>query len=176
MPLSKSVLAKYPNTVFIETGLGDGDGLRIAYALAFTSIYSIELEQSRVDAFQKKVMEEGKHNIHLLCGDSASKLQTILESHTTDTGITLWLDAHPPCSPIPLNECPLLVELSVIAKYCYAPTILIDDMRLFSFDDRMRIETAVLEIQGITHILYEDSPVANNDIMVGKGSYKRIIE
>jgi hypothetical protein len=167
MPLSKEALSKYPNPVFIETGLGDGDGCLIAWGLNFIRIYSIELDFGRVVSFGKKLRERNIGNIELYSGNSATILKTLLGG-MQGVSITFWLDAHPTDSPLPLAKCPLLEELEVISTSGCLSTIMIDDMRLFSQADKATIEHAVLCVPGVHDIAYENSPVAPNDIMVGR--------
>ena len=168
MPLSKQVLSKYSNPIFIETGLGDGDGTMIAHGLGFPAIYSIELEPDRVLSFTKKLQGLGITNVELYTGNSPAILAELLKS-MKGKAITFWLDSHPPDSPLPLYRCPLLKELRIITESGCIPTILIDDMRLFSKADKCIIANALWHVSGVTQIKYEDSPVANGDIMVGCG-------
>ena len=162
MPLTREVLEKYKSEAFIETGLGDGGGVCVADAVGFNPIYSIELDFDQVSKAGRLPF-----SAHVLTGDSAKMLRMLLGSQW-GFRTTFWLDAHPCINPMRLDQCPLLAELDAIGGCDMpAPFILIDDMRVFSAPDRMRIEESLRAVMWIKNVVYEDSPCGRGDIMVG---------
>lgn len=129
--LHKSVLERYPNDIFVETGTHMGYGIDVALECGFKKIYSIELSTTKVlnakERFKDSI-QQGR--IEIWEGDSLDifhKLVPLLNKPTT-----FWLDAHWDDGPMGKVRCPLLSELAVIEQHkIKTHSILIDDRRLF---------------------------------------------
>lgn len=127
--LNAHVLSKYPNSIFIETGTLNGDGVRVALECGFNHIYSIDINEDIVRRISKEFIDYG-NRVRILHGDSFEVLQTLLP--TIQEPITFWLDGHWDGGPEGQYRCPLLYELDVIAQHeIKTHTLLIDDRRLF---------------------------------------------
>src|ERR1017187_10283271 len=118
MPLTKEVLSKYPNKVFIETGAYEGAGIHLARELGFEKIYSIEILSYRVDQLTEIFKNDPVQMIH---GDSSVVLPELIK---TIPKATIWLDAHESTEIIYGNKYPLSKELECL--YNTNHTILID--------------------------------------------------
>ena len=168
MPLSNSVLIKYRNPVFVETGLENGKGIFIAEEVGFTDIHSFEANPHYVNLVKDMPRFQAMTNVTVHSGDSGKLLADVIKN--IDDPITFWLDAHPFADPMSLSQCPLLQELDAIAHHClHLPTVLVDDIRVFSQEDKDRIVAAVIAVPGISLITYEPGQVPN-DILVGAGA------
>jgi hypothetical protein len=126
MPLSKDVLIKYPNEVFVETGALDGDGINLALELGFKKVYSIEILSWRVEILLNKFKD---YPVTIICGDSSIILPELIK---TISKATIWLDAHVDITELNLVSTgkPLAQELACLLGTPH--TILIDDLRIFS--------------------------------------------
>lgn len=165
MPLYRKALSKYPNHVFIETGTYHGEAVALALSLGFKEIHTVDIEPGYI----KKLNETHSKNpnVHGYAGDSGSLLSTILKS--VHESVTVWLDAHPLITPLPIAQCPLLQELHALATglpKAFPHVILVDDMRVFSNEDRDKILKAMLAVRPGTSVKYDDG-IATADIMVG---------
>lgn len=169
MPLPKPVLLKYKNPVFVETGTLFGEAVKLALDCGFKEIYSIDIEKSIIDDHKKTF--SNKPNVHFYCGSSNVLLNGILRG--IHERVTFWLDAHPPGNILTLDNTPILGELHAIEFFirqitdAQLPTIMLDDMRLFSKEDRAAVENILRRMyDGV--LLYEDTHIAAKDIMVYK--------
>ena len=109
-------------------------------------------------------------NIHTYCGDAGDWLPKILSEMDVESKVcTLWLDAHPIVKVLSFSNTPILKELSAIknAKLAGKFKVLIDDLRLFSKEDR----NIIIEIaESIGEISYESNiGVEPPDILVITG-------
>jgi hypothetical protein len=125
MPITKEVLSKYVNRVFIETGSYEGASIHLALEVGFKKIYSIEILPYRV----RKLSECFKDcPVTIMEGDSSIILPDLIKKQTKK--VTVWLDAHESVEPITTgNKYPLAQELACLVGTPH--TILIDDVRLF---------------------------------------------
>lgn len=127
--LSREMLTKYRNPVFVETGTYDGGGVRRAREVGISEIHSIELDPARYLTSLKAVGR--MPGVHLYQGDSVEVLPLIL-SKLKDKA-TIWLDAHPfgPDDPCKIGQFrhPLVRELEMIRAHSLRRdhTILVDD-------------------------------------------------
>lgn len=134
MSINAHILSKYVNDVFIETGTEIGEGVDLAESVGFKQLHTIDIEQSIFLNVNSKWLFSS--NRHAYLGSSDLILPKILNNIVGR--ITFWLDAHPPWNSLNLENTPLVGELRVIKEYCGGlssemyPTVLIDDMRLFS--------------------------------------------
>lgn len=129
--LTKELLSKYTNKIFVETGTQYGYGIDVALECGFEKIYSVDIDSKyhyESSLKFKKEIEEGK--VELFIGDSALMLKDILSK--IDEPITFWLDAHADAGIIGKSTCPVLDELEQIAQHrIKTHTILVDDRRMF---------------------------------------------
>jgi len=176
MPITKDILRKYPNEIFIETGSHLGDGIRAALGAGFNEIYSIEINEDKFKNLSK--VFEKVSSVVLLCGDSSKRLKEVLDE--IDQPTTIWLDAHIDDSSydkktIVLDDRnPILNELQIISKHhIKTHTILIDDLRLFNRRQGFwglsskTIEEYLLRINDKYVISFEDG-YTKKDILVAK--------
>ena len=56
--LSKSVLSKYTNDIFVETGTLWGEAVEVAIECGFKKIYTVEIDPDKVKFSQKKFAKE----------------------------------------------------------------------------------------------------------------------
>lgn len=166
MPIPKSVLEKYKNEVFVETGTLNGEGVQAALDCGFREVHSIDIDKSLVDAQIKKYA--GQPDRHFYAGSSATLLPGILKD--IQGRITFWLDAHAD-GALTLKNTPVLGELKAIDDYIcclthpdYYPTIMVDDMRLFSAEDKAEMTRLLGRYPGIVTV--EDTVVAPRDVLV----------
>lgn len=132
MPLSKEILVKYKNRIFVETGTNNGLGVQAALDAGFDKIYSIEFYDKLFEICVEKFKDNSK--VHLIYGDSGEKIKDVL--HEINEPATFWLDSHFSTSElykVPLvDSCPILKELDAIRKHkIKSHVILIDDMNYF---------------------------------------------
>jgi len=129
--LRRSVLLKYPNKIFVETGTHMGDGVAMALACGFEKIYSVELNPelvTRAEQIFAKQISDGQ--VEIWQGDTIEIFPKLINS--IDAPATFWLDAHWDGGPMGKYKCPLPVELETIANHSIKThSILIDDRRLF---------------------------------------------
>jgi len=128
--LRQEVLAKYPNSIFVETGTYDGSGCLVAVAAGFKRIISIEIAPRLYEFSRDRLKDYPQIELHL--GDSVDILPGILA--TIHEPATFWIDAHNPQDGTPhvgWDASPLMRELNVIgAHHIINHTILIDDCDL----------------------------------------------
>lgn len=169
--LSESVLQKYTNHYFVETGTSEGSCVELALRLNFNKIISIELnEPLQLENIRKfhSYIESGR--LDLIIGDSLFELINIIPK--LDKPTTFWLDAHVDDGPAGVKRCPLYEELSAIKNSkIKTHTILIDDMRCLgggnwghgiSIDG---LKSRLLEINPNYMFKFEDG-WTQNDILV----------
>ena len=159
-----SILPKYINPVFIETGTYQGDGVETALALGFQKIISIELFEELFIPVKEKFINNDK--VTILNGDSGIILGDVIKN--INEKITFWLDGHIfPNQEIILGvkACPLIDELSHIANHSIKEhVIMIDDMSslpkggIYKTTDfsRKDIEKAISNINPNYQIYYFD--------------------
>ena len=56
--LSKSVLSKYTNDIFVETGTLWGEAVEVAIECGFKKIYTVEIDPDKVKFSQQKFAKE----------------------------------------------------------------------------------------------------------------------
>ena len=168
MPLPKTVLSKYKNDVFVETGTLNGEAVRLALDCEFKAVHSIDIDKIRIETLRPAMRGAP---VTLYAGSSADVLGTILKR--INGRITFWLDAHPPGNVLDLVNTPVAAELEAIRNYVHTlpttmlPTVMLDDMRLFTVGAKeVIVETLKASWRG--ELLYEDTNIATNDIMVYK--------
>ena len=168
--LSHSVLLKYKNPYFVETGTANADCVRLALEMGFEKIFSIELDsnlQKENIIKYKNFIERGM--VELIIGDSLEELNILIEN--LDKPTTFWLDAHVDFGPCGIKKCPLYEELDAINKsYIRNHTILIDDVRIFGqhWGDIINIselKNKLLEINPNYKFKFEDG-FTKDDILV----------
>ena len=168
MPLPTSVLAKYKNHTFVETGTLYGEAVERAVAAGFQEIHSIDIDPGLTKSQQDKYKD--RSNMHFYCGSSADVLKRVLTG--LEHRATIWLDAHP-TGDLSLKNTPVMAELEAINDYichldgeCYWPVVMLDDMRLFSQEDRQHIAGYMSAWTcSCGSLFYEDTPVGIKDII-----------
>lgn len=119
--LSREVLLRYHNKIFIETGSFCGEGIAIALSIV-PVFHSIESDYTQHILCVNRFIHDKRVNLYF--GSSPEILKGLLQN--IHEPITFWLDAHSAISTV------LLDELDVIAKHDIKNhTILIDDLRVF---------------------------------------------
>lgn len=135
LPTSYNLLAKYPNPVYVETGIWRGDSIQQAIDAGFQRIIGIDNDPNCIDFCKSRF--DNNTDIELLCGDSAQHLIDVALS--SDDSITFLLDAHwqfiegTEAGP---NPFPLLNEIRAIGNRRQLDTIIIDDWHIF-YPDRV---------------------------------------
>jgi hypothetical protein len=169
--LSDSVLLKYINNTFFETGTFKGDAVNTAIRCGFKTIYSVEFHRP----FYDYCVNLFKHNdiVHLYCGDSAICLWDIIKD--IDEKITFWLDGHIEVGiPFGAEPIPILRELEQIDRHHIKEhTIMIDDRRVMGTDvwfgiTEKSVISSLLQINHSYSICYEDTCNAPNDILIAR--------
>lgn len=172
MPISKEILERYPNVVFIETGTNHGDGVQAALdADCFNQIYSVELSLFGFGWCSHRFWDL-REKVWLFQGDSREFLAKTLPDITSRS--TFWLDAHfcdgDAGDP---NDVPLMGELKRIYDHPIKEhTILIDDIRLMgspSLNVSLSRVTRCLRMINPDYIIERiNSPEFENDILVAR--------
>ena len=161
MPIPESVIKKYKNDYFIETGSARGETISKALEAGFKEIFSVELVKRRYVRCKKKFSKNS--NVNLFCGESPQFIKDVIKD--IDTTITFWLDAHGNSVD---TYNPLIEELSEISKHnINTHTILIDDMRLMGkgiYPSKDKIIECLKNINNDYIIFYEDNYDAKHDI------------
>lgn len=173
--LSKSVLSKYRNHTFVETGTLWGDGVALAIECGFQKIISIEIDSKLVNHSISRFEEQiNSGQVLIVQGDTVEVFEDIIKS--IDNPTTFWLDAHWDGGVLGTYKCPLPAELEMIATMTRCDhTLLIDDRRLFGDINNtwggtvteLEIMTAIAKINPDYRIYYEDGFIPN-DIIVAK--------
>jgi hypothetical protein len=173
--LFKSVLEKYKNDVFVETGTLWGESIELALECGFKKIYSIELNPERVKFNEEKFKKEIDEGIvHIIEGDTFNVFSNVVRNVRSQA--TFWLDAHWDDGPVGVYKCPLPFELQNLMQHpIRTHTILIDDRRLFgqvgsTWGENINEESIInslIDINPNYKILYEDGHVPN-DVIVAK--------
>jgi len=171
--LRKSVLEKYVNHTFIETGTYLGDSVLLAIECGFKRVISIELNPE-LYAICTNILKADidKGLVELILGDSLLELENITPSLNQRS--TFWLDAHWDFGPIGEKLCPLYEELEAISKSPIKNhTIMIDDVRCLGDNhnwgrcvDVHGVIERLKKINPNYQITYEPSPCGPQDIMV----------
>ena len=179
MPLPKdlSIIEKFNDCVFIETGTCNASSLRkIVNLKKYREHYSVEaLKHSPVHNFDEVVVEFATYlNVHLTLDDSTNFLRALLPQ--LNESITFWLDAHyagTAASSAYENPVPLLQELKIIQEHSSKSginthTIMIDDVRDFNIYGvtKNEVESLLREINPEYNIYYVDCKVAEKDVLI----------
>lgn len=170
--LSKEVLEKYPNEIFVETGTAGGHGTQIAIDCGFKKIYTIENDSNVVLKAKQRFKNEIESGIvEVVEGDSFKVFANILDK--IDKPATFWLDAHWEGSNLVGQfgsvrgeyKCPLPFELELFLSHKIKNhTILVDDKRMIGnsisiwgddLDLNLIIE-AIMDINPDYQISYEN--------------------
>jgi len=129
--LTKEVLEKYPNDIFVETGTAYGEAVRLAILCGFKKIYSIEINPDLVRANQQQYADLIKlGSLEIIEGDTSIIFPELIKR--LEGRATFWLDAHWDGGPLGTVKCPLPMELEAIHQHAIKNhTIMIDDRRCF---------------------------------------------
>lgn len=142
------VLNKYKNIVFVETGIGKGQGIRCALDCGFERIYSCDINSQAVEICNRMYLDD--KNVNIFNEKSIDFLQKVL--NIENQSITFWLDAHVP-------ECPILEELEVIKNF--NPTnsiIMIDDLHCYESPEKKNWENVKVTVKQIMYKIIEINP------------------
>lgn len=121
--------------VLVETGTYRGDGVALALAAGFSTVYSVELNAWLADAARRRFA--GDPRVVVLTGASCDVMPEVLCRLAPGAHVLWWLDAHLPTLygvTDPLAEMwPLEAELGLITRQrtCAADVFLIDDVRMY---------------------------------------------
>ena len=114
--LSKSVLSKYKNDIFVETGTLWGEAVEVAIECGFKKIYTVDIDPEKVKHSRKKFAKEIKSGqVEVLEGDTFKMFPDILKK--IDAPATFWLDAHWDGGPMGDYKCPLPFELEALLTH-----------------------------------------------------------
>jgi hypothetical protein len=170
MSLSKELLSKHLNKIFIETGTQQGYGIDVALKCGFKKIYSIEIDVGVYHECSIKFKQEIKQGrVELLIGDSAFVLKDLLKN--IKEPVTFWLDAHAAVGTVGNSMCPIFDELDSIYNHSIKNhTILIDDRRMFGIYwgtgiNELEVRNKILTINPKYQIYLADGSEPN-DIIV----------
>jgi hypothetical protein len=168
--LSKTVLEKYPNDIFVETGTAFGESVRLALICGFKKIYSIEINPDLVQSNRQQfadLIEQGR--VEIIEGDTAKIFPELVKR--LDGRTTFWLDAHWDGGPMGVVKCPLPMELDAIHQHPIKNhSIMIDDRRCFGIGNwgagivESEIIAKVKDINPLYEIAYEDGCIPNDII------------
>jgi len=170
MPCSPTMLRRYLNPSFVETGTYLGEGVEAALAAGFGNILSIELSESLFADAKRKFV--GDKRVNVIQGDSSTILEPLISTITTT--ITFWLDAHYSFGiTVKGNKMsPLVEELRAISSHPIKDhIILVDDRRFLGTEFMEPTEDEIIrEIMAINPsylISYEDGAI-EQDIIVAR--------
>jgi len=164
MPLAKEMLEKHVKPLFVETGTFHGEAVAMALELGFGRVVTVEWNPEW--AAEVAARYRGDARVRVLQGDSADHLTKVVP--TINGPATFWLDAHPLVTPMPLfdPQFPLLRELLTIKRFLKGTghTILIDDLRTFSQEERAMLVFAMKQLwPEAEHSFYSDR-IATDDV------------
>ena len=169
--LVASVLNKYSNSIFVETGTFRGDAVKEALCCLFNEIHSIEIHRPFYEQCVSMFNDEPSVKLHL--GDSSDCLWDIISN--INVPITFWLDGHIEVGvPYGKKPIPVLDELEAISRHpIKTHTILVDDRRVMGTDvwfgiTEEEVIEGIMKINKNYQISYEDSCNAPNDILVAR--------
>jgi hypothetical protein len=142
---------QYQLKVLVETGTYMGD-MVAACKDKFDTVYSIELSEKLYRKAVKRFAND--KNVHIVCGDSATKLSEILS--TLSQPCLFWLDGHYSGGVTAKGnvECPVIDELHAIYQHRNDHLILIDDARLFNGTHDYPTIEQIEKIIAVYNILY----------------------
>lgn len=170
--LLPDTLKKYPAKVFVETGTFDGAGVRLAIAMGFTEIHSIEIDPKR---FASNLALSSVPGVHLYLGDTVDYLPKIVAA--LEDQAVIWLDAHPigPDDNCPRGkiEWPLVTELELLALHSKRRDhhLLIDDRdcfgKLFNTSDG-QLQSLILQINPDYRFAFEPNTKGPADILAAR--------
>ena len=126
LSLTETVLRKYRNSFFIETGTGEGGGVKLADGCGFHSIITIDVNKNSLANARRLVPR-----CLAIYGDSRECLKEILA--TVHWPATFFLDAHSHYSEQMANPVTCVLEEldAILAWWIPGSVILIDDWRMF---------------------------------------------
>lgn len=169
MPATKEIFENYLNYSFIETGSCEGNGIQQAIDAGYKDIHSIELDPRYYEKCMNRF--KGNKSVHLYQGNSIIELPKVLK--TMQERCTIWLDGHffEPENP----QSVILEELVIIAMHFRKNhTILIDDVRLFQTEFKIKLQT-VKNMLKLINPAYKietidgfDKGILHKDILVAK--------
>lgn len=135
LPTTYNLLARYPNPVYVETGIWRGDSIQQALDAGFNRVIGIDNDPGCIEFCKSRF--DNNPAIELLCGESPQCLADVIKGIYEP--ITFLLDAHwqfiEGTDPGP-NPFPLLDEIRAIGKRRQLDTIIIDDWHIF-YEDRV---------------------------------------
>jgi hypothetical protein len=168
--LTKEVLEKYPNDIFVETGTLYGDAVKLAVLCGFKKIYSIEINPDLVRSNRLQfanLIEQGL--VEIIEGDTSIIFPELVSR--LDGRTTFWLDAHWDGGPMGTVKCPLPMELEAIQSHSIKNhTIMIDDRRCFGIGNwgagivESEIIAKVKDINSLYEIAYENGCIPDDII------------
>ena len=173
--LSKSVLSKYTNDIFVETGTLWGEAVEVAIECGFKKIYTVEIDPDKVKFSQQKFAKEIESGqVEVIEGDTFKVFPDLIKK--VDAQATFWFDAHWDGGPVGDYKCPLPFELEALLTHpIKTHTLLVDDRRIFgqagsnwgeNLDEELLIE-AMTDINNDYKISFEDGCIPD-DIIVAQ--------
>ena len=156
----QEIIDKYNTTVFIETGLGYGSGLKYAQQFNFRILVSTEILADHAEHMYRTEFNDDVR-VFIRAGNSYEILDQMLAVNYADENIYFWLDAHYPGGDLGRNNydyeqdidvrLPLEKELEVIHKHRSnrQDVIIADDLRIY---ERGPYTSKNLDEIGLGHI------------------------
>ncbi|MGN6436856.1 MAG: hypothetical protein ACTHMM_10000 [Agriterribacter sp.] len=170
LPPTYNLLAKYPNRVYVETGIWRSDSIQLAIEARFEKIIGIDADIQCIAFADSRFYGHSKRkNLTFIHGDSSKILWDVIKG--INEPITFFLDSH---SQLLEGEVlygkpfPLLDELKQIQAHPIKNhTLILDDILHLSHPDvtgwtKHQIEEAVRNINPDYKIEYVANPVKNN--------------
>ena len=140
------LIKKYNLNVFIETGVGNGDGVIEAQKHSFEKIISIEIMPLQVQRMREKFKDDSR--VEIIEGDTLNQLPFILASLKNDNNVCFFLDAHYPGADIGMGRhdadvsedlrLPIEKEMKIIniMRPAGKDVVLFDDIKIYRFQGR----------------------------------------
>lgn len=148
-------------TALVETGTYLGAGIELAMKSNIERIHSIEIDPDYYFRAVERYRENNQVSIHL--GSSSSVLPSLLEYANLNYNCFFWLDAHFPMADKGSvaydhetdkeKRMPLIHELTSIVsrRYDYKDIIIIDDLRCFTDDSRIKADSFDAHMSKLGH-------------------------
>lgn len=166
MSLSVSILKKYLNPIFVETGTYQGATVINARLAGFHKVISIEVSKLLCKKLRQTFITD--HNIVIYNGDSAKILGLVIQEIREP--ITFFLDGHnlefggDIKDKSDLHSWPLVDELLAISNHPIKEhTILIDDVPLFEM-----FGTSIAQVKKILYQINASYNICINDYQKGR--------
>jgi len=164
------IIDRFGCKVFVETGLGDGNGIAFASKYPFEWLFSSEIDEKTASRFKNCLMRYLPRKERIIVGvdRSVNFLQNLLPKLCEADSILFWLDAHFPGSNNGKDylfekdksiRFPLEQEIEIINEIRpnNKDVIIIDDLRVYkkgNCDEKNSLEEC-----GLDYISHYDNKI-----------------